>query len=67
MLMRPIKINRSRFGKIFRKRQWRYIVQNKGILTDREIRIIQSFIKDNYQEMYKVWATMGENGFYGEN
>ena len=27
-------------------------MQNRGILNDREIRIIQGFIKQNYQEMY---------------
>lgn len=41
-------------------------VQNQGMLTDRELRKIQAFIKDNYQEMYLRWSEMSENGFYGE-
>lgn len=41
-------------------------VQNQGMLTDRELRKIRAFIKDNYQEMYLRWSEMSENGFYGE-
>lgn len=39
-------------------------VQKKGVLTDREIRKIQSFIKDHYLEMYELWRTDSANGFY---
>ena len=42
------------------------IVQNQGILTERELHKIQAFIKDNYQEMYLKWSELSENGFYGE-
>ena len=34
------------------------------ILNDREIRIIQGFIKQNYQEMYLKWAEYSSEGFY---
>lgn len=34
---------------------------------DREIRKIQEFIKEHYLEMYELWKTDSENGFYGEN
>ena len=43
------------------------VIQNRGVLTDRELSKIQSFIKDNYKEMYLKWASMSENGFFGEN
>ena len=43
------------------------VLQNRGVLTDRELNKIQSFIKDNYKEMYLKWASMSENGFFGEN
>ena len=42
------------------------IVQNKGMLTDREIRIIQDFIKENYMDMYRKWSMDSYNGFYGQ-
>lgn len=41
-------------------------IENKGQLTDREIRIIREFIKDNYKEMYMKWAQKSDNGFYRE-
>lgn len=40
------------------------VVQNRGILTEREIAKIQDFIKDNYEKMYEKWALYSENGFY---
>ncbi len=39
-------------------------LQNRGRLNDREIRIIQNFIKENYESMYMTWRTMSVNGFY---
>lgn len=41
-------------------------IENEGQLTDREIRMIREFIKDNYKEMYMKWAQKSDNGFYGE-
>ncbi len=41
-------------------------MQNRGILKDREIRIIQGFIKQNYQEMYLKWAEYSSEGFYND-
>ena len=40
------------------------VVQNRGILTDREISKIQAFIRMNYQEMYLAWAAYSDNSFY---
>lgn len=37
---------------IFVKDNGDTVLQNRGILNDREIRKIQEFIKQNYQEMY---------------
>lgn len=42
------------------------VLQNNGILNNREILKIQDFIKDNYKDMYLKWAKYSENGFYGE-
>lgn len=40
------------------------VVQNRGALTDRELRLIQKFIKENYREMYLTWSSMSEKGFF---
>jgi hypothetical protein len=41
-------------------------VQDRGRLTDHEIKVIQKFIKKHYLEMYEKWSQDSENGFYGE-
>lgn len=53
-------------GKFFVKNNGDTIVQNQGKLNDREINRIQSFIKQNYKEMYLKWARYSKKGFYGE-
>ena len=42
------------------------VLQNRGILNDIEINSIRAFIKENYLDMYKKWASKSESGFYGE-
>ena len=41
------------------------VVEKKGRLTDREVRLIREFIKDNYKEMYLKWIELSDTGFYG--
>ena len=41
-------------------------VEKRGRLNDRELRQIQAFIKQHYQEMYLKWQELSETGFYGE-
>lgn len=53
-------------AKFFVKENGDTVLQNKGILNNREISKIQAFIKDNYKDMYLKWAKYSENGFYGE-
>lgn len=43
-------------AKFFVKRDGETIIENAGQLSDREIRIICEFIKDNYKEMYMKWS-----------
>ena len=43
------------------------VLQERGILTDREISKIQKFIKQNYQEMYLKWSAYSEQGFATRN
>lgn len=51
-------------AKFFVKGNGDSVLQDKGILTDREISKIQAFIKENYEKMYEKWAQYSENGFY---
>ena len=51
-------------AKFFVKANGDAILQNRGVLTDREISKITQFIKDNYQDMYLIWAKYSEKGFY---
>ena len=60
------KLTEAGSAKFFVKSNGDTVVQNQGMLTERELRKIQAFIKDNYQEMYLKWSEMSENGFYGE-
>ena len=53
-------------AKFFVKGNGDTIVKARGILTDKDIRVIREFIKDNYKEMYLCWAKMSPNGFYGK-
>lgn len=61
------KLTEAGSAKFFVKSNGDTVIQNRGVLTDRELSRIQGFIKDNYKEMYLKWASMSENGFFGEN
>ena len=58
------KLTESGSAKFFVRENGDTVLQNRGILNDREIRIIQGFIKQNYQEMYLKWAEYSSEGFY---
>ena len=58
------KLTEGGSAKFFVNSDGSTIVQNRGVLTDREIRTIQKFIKINYLEMYEKWAMDSPNGFY---
>ena len=58
------KLTEAGSAKFFVKGNGDSVLQNKGILTDREISKIQGFIKENYEKMYEKWAQYSENGFY---
>ena len=51
-------------AKFFVKENADRTIQNKGTLNDRETRRIQTFIKNNYQEMYLKWAEYSKEGYY---
>lgn len=58
------KLTEAGSAKFFVKENGDSVLQNRGELTDREIRIIQIFIKNNYQEMYLKWSQYSKNSFY---
>ena len=44
-------------AKFFIKNNGDTIVQKQGVLSDKEVRDIQKFIRKNYIRMYKLWST----------
>ena len=58
------KLTESGSAKFFVKSNGDTVVQKQGVLTDREVRIIQLFIKEHYIEMYELWKTDSDKGFY---
>lgn len=60
------KLTEAGSAKFFVKSNGDTVVQNRGILTDRELAKIQDFIKDNYKDMYLKWSSMSANSFYGD-
>ena len=60
------KLTEGGSAKFFVKSDGSTVVQNRGTLSDREIRIIQKFISLNYLEMYEKWSLDSSNGFYGQ-
>lgn len=58
------KLTESGSAKFFVRENGDTVLQNSGVLNEREIRIIQGFIKQNYQEMYLKWAEYSSEGFY---
>lgn len=61
------KLTEAGSAKFFVKGNGETVVQNRGVLNDREIARIQNFIKRNYREMYKKWSAYSDQGFYGMN
>lgn len=51
-------------AKLFVRSNGDTVLQNRGMLSDRELRCIQQFIKENYREMYLKWSRLSEEGFY---
>ena len=58
------KLTEGGSAKFFVKSNGDSVLQNRGILNDREIAKISEFIKDHYQEMYIRWTQYSKKGFY---
>ncbi|WP_418747265.1 DUF4160 domain-containing protein [Frisingicoccus sp.] len=57
------KLTEAGSAKFFVKENGDSVLQNRGLLNDREIRKIQIFIKNNYLEMYLKWSKYSQKGF----
>lgn len=53
-------------ARFFVKSDGSTVLKNRGMLSDKELRVIQAFIKENYREMYLKWSAMSDEGYYGE-
>ena len=60
------KLTEAGSAKLFVRSDGSTVVQEQGILNDRELRSIQSFIQENYLDMYKKWQLLSEEGFFGD-
>ena len=58
------KLTEESSAKFFVKGNGDTVLQERGILNDREINKIQSFIKNNYQNMYANWCEYSKKGFF---
>ena len=58
------RLTESGSAKFFVKSDGDTVLQNRGSLTDHELRIIRRFIKENYREMYLTWSSMSDKGFF---
>lgn len=58
------KMTENSSAKFFVKDDGDTIITNKGSLNNRELRLIQDFIKQHYIEMYLKWQQYSENDFY---
>ena len=61
------KLTENGSAKFFVKENGDSIIQNRGILTDKELRQIQRFIKNKYKEMYIKWSEYSEKTFFGNH
>ena len=58
------KMTEAGSTKFFVKENGDTVLQNRGVLSDRELRIIREFIKENYKEMYLKWAEYSNQNYY---
>ena len=55
------KLTESGSAKFFVKGNGDTVIQNRGVLTDRELNKIQEFIKENYEKMIRIAEQLSEN------
>lgn len=60
------KLTETGSAKFFVEKDGKTVLQKRGILKDREIAVIQEFIKEHYREMFQKWSNYSEHGFFGD-
>ncbi len=58
------QLTEAQSAKFFVKSDGDTVVQSQGSLTDKDLRKIRQFIKENYMDMYATWSKMSNQGFY---
>ena len=58
------KLTEAGSAKLFVHEDGSTTVKKHGRLTDVELHKIQEFIREHYLEMYELWRTDSDNGFY---
>ena len=58
------KLTESGSAKFFVKSNGDSVMQNQGVLNEREVRKIQAFIKENYQEMSITNERLAAAGYF---
>jgi len=58
------RLTESCSAKFFVTASGETVVQSRGTLTDKEMRIIRQFIKDNVKEMYLKWREYSDQEYY---
>ena len=61
------KLTESGSAKLFIKSNGDTVVQRRGTVSDKDLRIIQQYIKKNYIVMFEMWSKYSSHGYYGEN
>ena len=59
------KLSEAGSAKFFVKSNGDTMLQNRGVLNDREINRISAFIKQNYKDMYIRWSQYSSTSFFG--
>ncbi len=58
------RLSETGSAKFFVKENGDSTIESVGTLNEREIRKVQMFIKNNYQEMYLKWTEYSKEGYY---
>ncbi len=60
------KLTEAGSAKLFVQSDGSTVIQEKGIVSDRDLRNIQTFIRENYQEMYLKWSLLSSESYFGK-
>ena len=60
------KLTEYNSAKFFVRADGTTVLQKRGDLTDKQIKIIEKFIEANYLDMYKTWKDFSSKDFYNK-